>query len=260
MQKTESKPKALLAVAVVLGMFVFQQLAAKVGVFVANRFSYTRIDPDGQFMWISVHHVVQMGIALAVILLLRKVWGIDFGLRAGHAPAGLIFVARIAAVILVITVAVEFIRSFYGFRRAFEYPLNARNVLGTLGFQLLLSGPSEELLFRALPIGVMWHILGKGKLIRFGRFVRREFVSRSWKTVYPAGIVAAVLFALAHINWNIAPFTVTYDSFQLMLSFMLGVAYAMAYEHSDSVLYPMLLHSLANIISVGTAYLFAIFY
>ncbi len=34
---------------------------------------------------------------------------------------------------------------------AYDFPLNTSNVFGTLGFQLLLSGPAEEILFRSDP-------------------------------------------------------------------------------------------------------------
>jgi hypothetical protein len=37
----------------------------------------------------------------------------------------------------------------------YDFTLDQRNVLGTLGFQLLLSGTSEEILYRALPITVL---------------------------------------------------------------------------------------------------------
>ena len=43
----------------------------------------------------------------------------------------------------------------------YEYELNIANVFGTLGFQLLLSGTSEEILFRALPITVLGALICK---------------------------------------------------------------------------------------------------
>ena len=49
----------------------------------------------------------------------------------------------------------------FGQGQAFDFPLNPKNVLGTLGFQLFLSGTSEEILYRALPVTVLVYVFGK---------------------------------------------------------------------------------------------------
>lgn len=247
--------KALKVAMVVLGLFVFQQLASGSGILVANLFSYTRIDPHGQFMWISVHHIVEMAVALAAIWLLTAVWGIDFGLRVGNVRAGLRALGWFFAVFIPYTVGAYAVMMLMGGEPTYAFPLTTRNVLGTLGFQLLLSGTAEELLFRALPIGVMWHLLGKGRLIGFVSFRKRHLPRRPWLEVYGAGIAAAVLFAVAHINWSLTPFTLSYDSFQLVFAFVLGIVYAQTYERTGSVLYPMIMHSMANVLMVGGGYL-----
>ncbi len=247
--------KALKAAIVVLGLFVLQQLVAGTGILVANQFSYTRIDPDGQFMWISVHHIVQLVISLALIWLLASVWGIDFGLRLGNVRAGLRAMGWFFAVFIFYTVGAYAVMLLLGGAPTYAFPLTARNVLGTLGFQLLLSGPGEELLFRALPICVMWHLLGKGRLIGFGSSPKRRPYRRPGLEVYGAGIVAAVLFSVAHMNWSLSPFTLSYDAFQLVYAFVLGIVYAQTYERTGSVLYPMIIHSMANVLMVGGGYL-----
>lgn len=255
--QTLTPTKTLKAIAVVVGLFVFQQLASKAGGVVANLFSYTRIDPDGQFMWISVHHIVQMMIALAAILILRRVWGMDFGLRVGNWRIGLRAFAWFIAVFSIYTVVGSVVRLLMNDIPRQYNALNTRNVLGTVGFQLLLSGTSEELLFRALPISVMWRVLGKGRPVCFGRTANSEFIPQSWKTVYPAGIVAAVLFAIAHINWSLSPFTIRYDIFQIIVSLVVGIVYAQVYERTESILYPMLMHGTANVVVVLLGYLCA---
>lgn len=252
--------KALKAAAVVLTLFLFQQLASGAGILVANQFSFTRIDPHGQFMWISVHHIVEMVIALAAIWLLTAVWGIDFGLRIGNLRAGLRAMGWFFAVFIPYTVVAYGFVLFTGDVPSYTFPLTAPNVLGTLGFQLLLSGPAEELLFRALPICVMWHLLGKGRLIGFGSTGTAECPRRPWLEVYGAGFVAAVLFAVAHINWSHSPFTLSYDAFQLVYAFVLGMVYAQTYERTGSVVYPMIMHSMANVLMVGTGYLCSVIF
>lgn len=247
--------KALKAAIVVLGLFVLQQLVAGTGIVVANLFSYNRIDPDGQFMWISVHHIVQLVISLALIWLLASVWGIDFGLRVGNLRAGLRAVGLFFAVFIPYTVVSYVFMILVMGVPSYTFPLTARNVLGTLGFQLLLSGPGEELLFRALPITVMWHLLGKGRLIGFGSTGTADAPRRPWLLVYGAGVVTAVLFTVAHINWSLSPFTLSYDAFQLAYVFVMGMVYAQTYERTGSVLYSTIIHSLANVLMVGAGYL-----
>ncbi len=115
-------------------------------------------------------------------------------------------------------------------------------------------------MFRALPICVMWHLLGKGRLIGFGSTGTAERPRRPWLEVYGAGVVAAVLFAVAHINWSLSPFALTYDAFQLVYAFVLGIAYAQTYERTGSVLYPMIMHSMANVLMVGGGYLCSVIF
>ena len=56
----------------VLFLLVFQQFASGICRFVANLFSYDRIDPYNIFAWFSVHHIVQMILALVAVAILTK--------------------------------------------------------------------------------------------------------------------------------------------------------------------------------------------
>jgi uncharacterized protein len=118
----------------------------------------------------------------------------------------------------------------------FPYPLTAQNIAGQLGFQLLLSGPSEELIFRAfaIPMLCLWV---KGGLFK--------------GALSYANILAAVIFALAHVAITFAPLTVSYNPVQLVYSAALGLAYGACYEQSKSMVYPMMMHSLSNVVAVG---------
>jgi uncharacterized protein len=120
----------------------------------------------------------------------------------------------------------------------FPYPLTARNVAGQLGFQLLLSGPSEELIFRAFAITML------GLYVKGGLFNG---------TLSYANILAALIFALAHVGITFAPLSLSYDPFQLVYASALGLAYGAAYEQSKSMVYPMMMHSLSNVIAVGVS-------
>ena len=139
-----------------------------------------------------------------------------------------------------------FVRGFY----TPDFPLNITNVAGTLGFQLLLSGPVEEILFRALPITLLVYACGfnTGKPIKI------------FKWEIPSEImIAAVLFAIAHIGWELNPFSITqFNIHQLVLSVVVGIFYGLAYQKSKSVLYPMIMHSIANVLIIGAWYILSI--
>ncbi|NLG26753.1 MAG: CPBP family intramembrane metalloprotease, partial [Chloroflexi bacterium] len=71
-------------------------------------------------------------------------------------------------------------------------------------------------------------------------------------------VLAALLFAAAHITWSPAPFRVAQlDLFSLIYAFVMGVLNGVVLQKSRSVLYPLLMHSLSNVLMVGTGYLFA---
>lgn len=255
MKKKLTPEKALKAVWVVFGLFVFGQFAAKTGEMVANLFSYVRIDPYGQFMWKSVQHLAMLILALCAILILRNLWGMDFGLRIGGWRLGLISVCVFSLGFFVCAAAVYWVQGSMGYELFYLPFMSPLSGVGTFFCELVLIPIAEELLYRALPIGLMWHVLGKGKLVCFGRYVYEEYRTRSWQTIYPAGIVAAVLFALAQIRWSAAPFAIEYDSFKIMLAFVTGIIYAKVYERTESIIYPIMMHGMANVITLGLGYL-----
>jgi len=66
-------------------------------------------------------------------------------------------------------------------------------------------------------------------------------------------VIAALLFAFAHLD---SPRI----DFQIYYSFVLGIVYGVAYQKSESIFYPMLMHSISNVLAVGIGYLFYFFY
>ncbi|MCH8552905.1 MAG: CPBP family intramembrane metalloprotease [Natronospirillum sp.] len=206
----------------------------------ADRFDYSRIDPDGAFAWISVHHIVQALIFLAIMIFAARRWGLHFGFGWGNRVVGWKWV-RIFALIFAAYVVVSLLLVMAtGTFQYFPYPLTARNITGQLGFQLLLSGPSEELIFRAFAITLL------GLWIKGGLFRG---------TLSHATIIAAVIFALAHVGVSFAPFALSYHPFQLVYAFALGLAYGACYEQSKSMIYPMIMHSMSNVVAVGVSIL-----
>ncbi len=241
--------ETLLLTAAAAGLFVFQSLASKAGGLVAGFFDYDSIDKDGVFMYITVHHLVQMAIACAAIAIAGKMpggpgmlRGADFHLKPRLSKTGI----RYTAVFSVIITAYVFISYIAAYRLGRIEPpgckLTAVNVLGSLGFQLLLSGTSEEILFRSLPITIL-------RLLPSRQGHGRQFL--------PV-VIAAFLFSLAHIRWSLFPISVSFSCFQLIYAFILGIAYGITFLKSRSVLYPAVMHGLSNFVMVGTGYMFAL--
>jgi len=245
MVNSKSNQTGLNITAIVL-LLIFQQFASKVGHVIANCFNYKAIDEYGIYAYISVHHIVQMLIALLAVVVLAKKYKIDFGISVGNKKLGIKYLLYFTGAVLVFTIITYGIRYFSNQIIQYDYPLNAKNILGTLGFQLMLSGPSEEVLFRALPIGVLTFCMGGDKERKFTK------LNISYEV-----IVAAVLFSIAHIKWTLNPFSVSMNCLQLIYCFVLGIIDGKAYQESKSVIYPMIMHSISNVITVGLGYIFS---
>ena len=67
---------------------------------------------------------------------------------------------------------------------------DTKNLLGELFFRGFIVGPSEEILFRSFPI-VLLHVAGFTKTTYIFGF-----------KITNAGIIASVIFALAHVSFS----------------------------------------------------------
>ena len=238
------KTNLLRGVILFLAIFLFQVAVGKLGNLAAGQVDYKAVDPYDVFMGLSIHHAVQMILTLAVIGLIARLFKVDFGFSRGDVKVGMKFLAIFCAAFLGIALVSHCAMYFTGSLPVYEFPLTPGNILGTLGFQLFLSGPSEEILYRALPITLFIFILGR---------------SITLKDDITVEIVAAsLLFSVAHIQWSLAPFTINVNYFQLLYAFTLGTIQGIAYQRSRSILYPMLMHSISNVLMVGTGYLFTL--
>lgn len=228
----------------VLLVFIFQQFSSKIGALVANIFDYSSIDKYDIFARVSIHHIVQALLALVLIFILSKTYNIYFGLKLGDTKIGFRYVKVFTLAMLAYIIILSFISYLINKIIQYDYPLTFGNVLGSLSFQLLLSGPSEEILFRALPISVITCLIPSEKGIKLPK------LHISW-----AIIISAIFFALAHINWTVSPFSLSFNFLQLLFSLVLGIMYGIVYQKSKSVIYPMIMHSVTNVAVVGAGYI-----
>lgn len=203
------------------------------------------VDPDKAFLWITMHHVVQLALTLLVLLLVFRLPLRAAGFNLTNVNTSLKWVALF---VLVYGGWVMLFRAndiAQGNTPSFGYPLTAANMTGVLSFQLLLSGAGEEPLFRGLVMGVLG--LYWTKVYHVGRV-----------EMPVTGIVATALFMFAHIRWsNSAPY-VSVSVYQQFLSLGLGLFYAALFHRTKSLLGPIIAHGCSNVIAVGSLYLLAL--
>lgn len=229
--------KFVLAPLVVLAVLLLLLGLPLVAGDIASLFHLSVIDPDGSFMWISIHHIAQALMFIPIILILKWINpNIKFGFRLGDWKKGLHYVLLFTLFFLAYTVISFGIVLLTDSFSPYGFPLNTRNVFGYLGFQLLLSGPSEEILFRAFGITVL-AIFYKKRLFKGKLSV--------------TNLLIATIFGLAHIGIYFSPFHLSYSLMQVMYAFGLGLIYGDCYERTGSVFYPMMIHSISNVIAVG---------
>lgn len=202
----------------------------------ARTIDYSAIDPDSSFAFFTVRHIIQMLVFIVIIIIIKSLKPISFGFGWGNKEIGRKYVLKFTLIFTAGALVMNTIFFLLNSYQPFEYPLNATNVAGQLGFQLLLSGPSEELIFRAFAITIL-------ALAVRGRIFKGK--------VSIANIIAAVIFGLAHLMITYSPLEISYYPMQITMSIVLGLFYGDCYEKSGSVYYPMLMHSISNVVMVG---------
>lgn len=217
----------------------------------ASLFDYSAIDPDGAFAWFSVRHIAQAVVFLMLMLVITRVSDIRFGFGWGDRKEGLLYL-RLFVLIYIGYVVVHrlIVLVLTGSLPVFWHPLTARNIIGQLSFQLLLTGPSEELIFRAFAI-TMLGLLVKGVVFSSkDAGVGKAVFTMLGGQLSVANLIAAIIFGLAHMRFTFAPFSASFDPGQVIVAVILGLFYGVCYERSKSMLYPMIMHSFSNVVVV----------
>jgi uncharacterized protein len=220
---------ALLLAGILLGAPMIARL-------ITNFFDFSNLDPDGAFLWITVRHTLQALIILALIGIIMKFSTIKFNLGLGDSKIGIRYLKRFMVVFFIYTVITFLIILITSQFEAFPFPMTSQNIFGYLGFQFFLSGPSEELIFRAFAITM------------FSSFITSKRIDN--RLSY-ANLFVALIFGLAHVAISFSPLGFDYAIPQILLAIGLGYFYGDCYEKSKSVIYPMIMHSYTNILMVG---------
>jgi len=236
-----NRKKVLQYIIFALILLIFQKMSVMAGKYVADLFSYEKLDPYNAYAWNFLHHITMLVIGLFAVLILRKPLKVGFGLGLGDRKTGTRFVVRYTAVLAGVSLIVHILMKISNSLPVYAFPLNTSNIVGTLCFQLFLTGPAEELLYRALPITILVRFFGENAKFKWG--------------ITLENIIAAFLFAVAHMKWSLFPLSIEANWFQLVYAFAQGIISGKAYQDSGSVFYPMMMHSISNVLMVGTGYL-----
>jgi len=232
--------KVLFLLLVVVSLLGIPMLAGKI----ANLFPNSSLDPDGAFWWISIHHIAQALLFVPLFFLVKLIMPkVDFKLRKGNVKVGLTYIWKFTLFFLVYSIIAYGIIYLTDSFSPFSYSLSANNIVGYLGFQLFLSGPSEELIFRSFGMGVVALL-----------FSKRIFKNK----LSVANLIIAIIFGLAHIGIAFSPFNLSFSTMQVFYAIGLGLIYGDCIEKTNSVIYPMALHSISNVISVGITILLTV--
>lgn len=240
--------KSLKSIRVLYGMITFvlllvmQELLVWAARLIANLIPYQGIDPYDCFAGISIQQAIILIIALLIILVLGKQMNLNFYYQLGDKKRGIKYLTIFTAVFVVISFLQHTYMTLTNQLPVYTFPLDGRNIIGTLGFNLLLTGPTEESLFRALPIILLINSFGNS--IKIKGNVTLEV------------ILASILFSFAHVRWSIIPLHFEADYYQLIYAFAMGTIQGIVYQKTKSILYPALMHSISNVLMVGGGYVF----
>jgi membrane protease YdiL (CAAX protease family) len=174
----------------------------------------------------------------------RRLPAADFGLRWPRVDAAWIgkAIAWAVALATIMVVADNAWGLLHG--RAPETTAHGgTDLAGWLAFNLLLVGPCEEVLFRGLLLGVLAAL--SPSRVRFGT-----------RSISTAGIVIALLFALAHArSFAVEPWPIALG--QQVYAFAFGLLYVGWRERSGSLLMPVVVHGLSDVVEEAAVYVLA---
>lgn len=197
-----------------------------------------------EHFWIRqyIHHFGQMFLALVVMIFILRGNIKDYGLNLKNWRLSRKYILWFFLVYGVITV-LNFLPNFLaGQPESLGFSPTTFNIFGWFSFEILMSGTSEEIFFRGLLqtfLGKAW----KGSI----RIIKLK--------VPTAAIITALIFAFAHIEINFTPFAINYNILQVIVAFVLGIFYGIAYDRTKSLLAPIVSHNYANFIMYLVGYL-----
>jgi len=220
--------------------------APKAGEVVADLFGpyYPGTGSGGNFMWGIVHHIVQAVIPVLVVLIWKKELFQYWGFKLGNKSLGFKWIGWFSLVWILIYVGLTSVNLLLDNSPEAYYDVTRLgNLFGELFFRGVIVGPCEEVLFRSFPIS----------LLLFASFDKPRDIFGF--EVTQAGLISAVLFALAHIGFSFFPLEVYhFNIVQLITCLGFGILYAIVFHQTKSIYYPMIIHAISDVIPVLSLY------
>ncbi len=218
-------------------------LIACIGIYLLSLFTvavfehFVHLPERPEMPWIVEYynHFVELAYTLLAIRWLRKHNPGDYGLRE---PEGKPYVREAVLWGLafgVLMTLVDYAPQIFSLTPPTDrpYPLTVFNIAGWFSFEGIFAGPSEEVLFRGLLLTYLTQAMP-------GRMSYRGYEMNG------AGVVVAVIYALASASFLGKPFAITLG--QLVYAFGVGILYAYWCEKSKSLLAPIIGHNMSNLV------------
>jgi hypothetical protein len=181
------------------------------------------------------HHIWQMVLAIILIGIVGRGNFRNWGFNLKNIDESIRILKRFFIYFGLYFVGVGFlVQLLFMTPQSLGHPLSNIDIFGNLVFMGLISGLSEEILFR----GMMHTFLAK--------YFTEIWVLRGIE-IPVAGFITTVIFTLAHINFKLVPFEITHLYVpQLILAFVLGLYYSVVYHRTGSLLNPIVAHNFSN--------------
>ncbi len=197
--------------------------------------AFSFLDGDNAYATITIHHVLQAAIGLAAIAIFMRaarLTAADFGFRVGGFRASLKPIIVFSSLFCVVQIVGTWLYVFVlDLPLYLGYKIAPGNFIGYFLFEVLLSGTSEEILFRSFLIVFVSHTLrnatSDGKAIRFAVVV----ISTIAFMVGHIGIDFAA-WRITYVNWIQQATCVTVSIFYCWLFFRFGNIYSAMITHN----------------------------
>jgi membrane protease YdiL (CAAX protease family) len=188
-----------------------------------------------KFIWLSLHHIIQIILAVAIMVLPGWHRSLsEWGLNLKNYDKTKKIILKFSLGWIICTTIFTFVTQWLsGWPKLLEFYLNIDNILKYLIFETIIVGISEEIVFRGLVYGTLSPYFSKKVKIGF--------------SISYAGIISALFFAIAHVGFQLFPFTITaFAPMQVFVAFALGLFYAVLREETGSLLGPILAHNISD--------------
>lgn len=241
------------AMGTLLILIIMTESISKFSFALANLLSpflpYQTMDPYGLYLYITVHHVFQLlfsaiciGWINSVLKKRQPALFSSFGIRWPEQPRkAFLTILSFTAIWAVIQFGLGYYMVAHQLVDAsLGYPLNAETMTGQYLFQLLLSGTSEELLYRSLIIGLGGWMMKKPKAI----------------SLY---VYSLIPFIIGHITYQMIPFKVYPPNvLQLITVCIFGWFYTFLFLRFKSIIPPMIAHGLLNTVIITSCFVLSL--